>query len=146
MCNIFFIIHIYHKQCSVKSHLSYEGEKASSVCKKNWAWRRLHRLMDGNQGGCMVLWMETKEAARDYGGEPRRCHCPLEGNWGTYTGLGREPSYRVEHRMFHVGWGRHIEPKQQYAFLNSSELKEQSRRNVCPWAPEQIRSGWVPPG
>lgn len=105
-------------------------------------------------GGFIALWRGTEEAAwpygaeeaaQDYGGEPRRCHCPLEGNWGDYMGLGRKP-YGVEHRMFHVGWDCHIKPKQHCAFLNSSELKEQSRRNVCPWAPEQIRSGWVPTG
>lgn len=48
MCNIFLITHIYHKQCPVKIHLSYEGEEAFSVSKKNWAPWRLHGLKEGN--------------------------------------------------------------------------------------------------
>ena len=34
MGNIFHIIHIYHKQCPMKSHLSYEGGEAFSFSKK----------------------------------------------------------------------------------------------------------------
>lgn len=99
MCNIFFIIHIYHKQCSVKSHLSYEGEKASSVFKKNWAC-----------GGCTGLWRGTTAAALPFGGELRRLHSIMEGNHEVALPFGGELRriHGIMEGTFLWGWAQEV--------------------------------------
>lgn len=99
-----------------------------------WGWKsifcfqeklslwRLHGLMEGNHGGRTALCRGTEETTRAYGG-----NLLMGLSTGSFC-------------------GHHTKPEQHCAFPISSELKEQSRRSVCPWAPEHIRSGWVPPG